>query len=116
VLRPGLSPPQHLRATARWITKTSPAVATVADIDMSKQVHLSSDESQIAARQAALLIELARTECSSHAEMLQALLTAFTSVAMAHDCCRQDAARALLRAGGWLMADQQAMARTTSLH
>ena len=83
---------------------------------MSKKVHLSADEATVANRQAALLIELARTECSTHLQMLQALLTAFTTVSMAHECCRQNAARSLLRTGGWLMADAQALAPSQSMH
>ena len=83
---------------------------------MTKSIHLSPDEAQIASRQAGLLLEVARTECGSHREMLQALLTAFTSVAMAHGCCRQAAASALLRTGGWLLADQQQQVHHQSLH
>ena len=81
---------------------------------MSNQVHLSTDEARAAARQASLLIELARTECGTHAEMLQALLTAFATVAVAHECCRHDAARSLLRTGGWLMTDAPSMALAPS--
>ena len=83
---------------------------------MNKQAHLTADDSKVAARQAELLIEFARTQCGSHLEMLQALLTAFTTVAMAHGCCRQAAASALLRTGGWLLADPQQQAHHQSLH
>ena len=91
-------------------------MAFVAEAFMNKSTHLATDESKAVARQAALLIEVARTECSTHIEMLQALLTAFTTVAMTHDCCRQSAGSALLRTGGWLLADQQQQAHYQSLH
>lgn len=62
------------------------------------------------------LIELLGASTSNHGRCMDALLLAWTTLAMAHPCCTHAAAKAALRTSAYLSSAAGAAPADTSVH